>query len=72
MTLHEAIAKLLEQKGSAMTTTEIAFEINKNKWYKKKDGSLIAANQISARTRIYEGMFDRNGSTVTLADKPTT
>ena len=36
MTLHEAIEKLLRQKGRAMTTTEIASDLNKNKWYQKR------------------------------------
>ena len=37
MTLHEAIIKLLKEKGTPMTTTEIANALNENKWYLKKD-----------------------------------
>ena len=36
MTLHEAIEKLLKQKKRPMTTTEIANELNKKKWYIQK------------------------------------
>ena len=43
MTLHEAIVRLLKEKGQAMTTSEIADELNLNNWYTKKDGSLITA-----------------------------
>jgi len=68
MTLHEAIEKLLKQKGT-MTTVEISSELNKNKWYQKKDGSAIAPSQIHARARSYPNIFDRDGSTILLADK---
>ncbi|MEQ1554912.1 MAG: GIY-YIG nuclease family protein [Ferruginibacter sp.] len=66
MTLHEAIEKLLRQKGHAMTTQQIADELNKNGWYKKKDNSEIQAFQIHGRTRNYEKIFVRSGSTVSL------
>lgn len=66
MTLHEAIEKLLLQTGQSMTTTEIATELNKNKWYQKKDGSLINPFQIHGRTKNYPQIFNRNGSTVSL------
>lgn len=66
MTLHEAIEKLLRQKNRAMTTQEIADELNKNGWYQKKDGSEIQAFQIHGRTRNYPSIFDRDGSTVFL------
>lgn len=69
MTLHEAIEKLLRQQGRPMTTIQIASELNKNKWYQKKDGSPIAPFQIHGRTRNYMNLFERDGSTVSLADK---
>jgi hypothetical protein len=58
MTLHAAIEQLLKQKKRAMTATEIADELNKNKWYIKKDQSLIRASQISARVNKYHKLFD--------------
>lgn len=67
MYLHEAIEKLLKEKGYPMTTSEIADELNRNKWYQKKDGSPISDFQIHGRTRKYPHMFNRNGSTVFLA-----
>jgi hypothetical protein len=66
MTLHEAIEKLLRQTGRPMTSTEIANELNKNKWYRKKDGSAIDPFQIHGRTRNYPKIFNRNGSMVSL------
>src|ERR1035437_10117210 len=66
MTLHEAIEKLLIQTGQPMITTEIAVELNKNKWYEKKDGSSISPFQIHGRTKNYSDLFIRNGSTVSL------
>jgi hypothetical protein len=67
MTLHTAIEKLLQQTGRQMTTQEIADSLNKNKWYQKKDGSKITDFQIHGRTRNYPQLFNRNGTTVSLA-----
>lgn len=66
MKLHEAIEKLILETGRSMTTTEIANELNKNGWYKKKDGSVITAYQIHGRTKNYPQIFTRNGSKVSL------
>lgn len=66
MKLHEAIVKLLQEKGRAMTTQEIADALNRNGWYTKRDGSSISAFQIHGRTRNYDHLFERNGSLVSL------
>ena len=68
MTLHEAIKKLLVESGHPMTTVEIANELNKNKWYQKKDKSDITSYQIHGRTKNYPHIFRRNGYTVSLVD----
>jgi len=70
MYLHNAKVKLLKQKGRSMTTSEIADELNRNKWYSKKDGSLITAYQIHGRTSNYFHMFKREGSMVALINQP--
>lgn len=49
-----------------MTTSDIANELNKNKWYQKKDNTEIDAFQIHGRTRNYPKLFNRNGSMVSL------
>jgi hypothetical protein len=66
MTLHEAIIKLLKQFNRPMSTTEIANELNKNKWYEKKSRSEITAYQIHGRTKNYHQFFVRDGSMVWL------
>lgn len=71
ITLHEAIEKLLQQTAQPMTTQQIADELNKNKWYKKKDGSTISAYQIHGRTKNYVTIFDRDGTTVSLTGQST-
>ncbi len=72
MTLHEAIEQLLRERGRPMTTNEIAMELNKNKWYQKKDGSKITAFQVHGRTKNYPQLFRRDGSTVSLNDESET
>ena len=72
MKLHEAIVKVIVSKGTSMTTTEIAEELNRNNWYQKKDGSEITAFQIHGRTRNYSNIFKRNGTTVSLIEHPKT
>ena len=66
----EAIEQLLKQTGRPMTTTEIAMEINKNKWYQKKDGTPIDPFQIHGRTKNYPNIFNRSGSTISLNGQP--
>ena len=66
MTLHEAIIKLLQQNGHAMSTQDIADALNRNKWYEKKDRSAITNFQSHRRTHNYPQYFDRNGSMVSL------
>ena len=70
MTLHKAIEKIISQRGAPMSTSEIAIELNKNKWYQKKDGSTITMFQIHGRTRNYPHLFNRNGATVSLNGPP--
>ena len=72
MTLHDAIEKLLRQTGRPMTTQQIADELNKNRWYQKKNGSTIQAFQIHGRTRNYASIFDRTGSIVSLIGQAAT
>ena len=70
MTLHDAIEALLRHTGRQMTIDGIANEINRNNWYKKKDGSIITAFQIHGRTKSYPHLFNRDGSKVSLVEQP--
>jgi hypothetical protein len=71
MTLHEAIIKVLQQKGRTMSTQEIADELNKNGLYSKKDDSSISDFQIHGRTRKYPHLFNRDGIRVSLKSNAT-
>lgn len=59
MLLHEAIAQILREKMKPMTTQELADAINSRKLYRKKDGSDIEPNQISARLSNHPELFVR-------------
>ncbi len=69
MTLHEAIEKLLKEKGRPMTTAEITEALNNKKWFTKKDGSDICEFQVHGRTHSFPWLFDRDGSKVSLKDQ---
>ena len=66
MTLHEAIEKLLKEKGRSMTTSEITDELNDNQWYTKGNGSKICEFQVHGRTRNFTRLFKRYGTRVSL------
>ena len=72
MTLHEAIVQVLKSANRAMTTQQIANELNKTKAYQKRDGSAITDFQIHGRTRKYPHLFDRDGSKVSLKGEKET
>ena len=72
MTLHEAIEKLLKEKGRSMTTSEITEELNKNLWFTKKDGSEICQFQVHGRTHNQSHLFDRDGGMVSLKNQSDT
>ncbi len=66
MTLHDAIVQVLALKNGAMTVVEIAYALNKNNLYTKKDTSLIKSNQISARVKNYPHLFIKEGSYISV------
>ena len=66
MTLHDAIKKILEDKGSSMTTNEIADELNKKSLYQKKDNTEINRSQVSARIRKYQHIFTSDSLMISL------
>jgi len=67
LTLHEAIAVVLRDAGNRwMHVREIADTVNARALYRKRDGSVIEANQIHARTKNYVQMFEKDGPRVRL------
>jgi hypothetical protein len=65
-TLHEEILNILHDAGNYMTTSEIAMEVNRRGFYRKRDGSPVTTYQIHGRTRKYPGIFTRSGLQVGL------
>ena len=67
MTLHEAIAIILREQGNRwMTARELADCVNDHGLYHKKDGSPVETNQIHARTKNYDRMFEKHDSKIRL------
>jgi|GEM_PF-1993825 len=70
MTLHEAIQKVFNELNKpSLTASEIAVELNRKKYYTKKDKSLIKANQISARTKNYPEIFQKVGNLISIQNQ---
>ena len=57
MLLHEAITQILRENKKPMTIHELADVINSRKLYRRKDGSDIEPNQISARVNNHPELF---------------
>ena len=69
MTLHEAIAFLLEESANRwLTTKELLTAINKRGLYRKRDGSPVEINQIHARINNYSQLFEKDGPRVRLIE----
>jgi len=64
MILHEAIEIILKDAKQPMSASELAFELNRLKLYRKADGSPISASQISARVRKYPDWFTKEGGLI--------
>lgn len=66
MTLHEAIERVLQDTGVAMTSSEIADEINTRELYSRRDGIPVTPSQISARSNNYTKIFTRDSGKIKL------
>src|SRR5437868_3786180 len=54
LTLHEALARVLEDAGNeGMTARELADTVNRRGLYRKRDGSSVEVNQVHARINNY-------------------
>ena len=66
-TLHAALEQVLQENDNRwMTVRELSDEINRRGLYRKKDGSTVEPNQVHARTKNYDGVFEKDGSRVRL------
>lgn len=69
LTLHEAMAVVLQDAGNEwMTTRDLADEVNRRNLYRKRDGSPVESNQIHARAKNYSHMFEKERQLVRLGD----
>lgn len=66
VTLHEELVAILRERGTAMSTTELATEVNRPGRYRKSDGTLVSDYQVHGRTKNYPTLFERDGKTVRL------
>ena len=66
MTLHEAIIKVIKDRGMPIGVTEIAEIINREKLYERADGKPMKAPQVSARVNNYPSLFRRRNGKICL------
>lgn len=64
--LHDELVAILRERGEAMTTRELAAEVNRRGRYEKRDGTPVTDYQIHGRTKNYADLFERDGTTVRL------
>jgi hypothetical protein len=69
LTLHEAIARVLEDAGNEwMTARELVDAVNRRALYRKRDGSPVEVNQVHARTNNYTNLFEKDGPKIRLKE----
>jgi hypothetical protein len=69
LTLHEALARVLEDAGNeGMTARELADAVNRRGLYRKRDGSTVEVNQVHARINNYGDMFEKDGPKIRLKE----
>jgi hypothetical protein len=69
-TLHEALAQVLGEHGNEwMTARELADAVNRQGLYSKRDNSPVEANQVHARTKNYDKLFEKDGSRIRLRNR---
>jgi hypothetical protein len=72
LTLHEALARVLEDMGNEWATArELTDEVNRRGLYRKRDGSQVEVNQVHARTNNYGDLFEKDGPRIRLKEGTT-
>jgi hypothetical protein len=72
LTLHEALARVLEDGGNEWgTARELADAVNRRGLYRKRDGSPVEVNQVHARTNNYDKLFEKDGPRIRLKEGAT-
>ena len=69
LTLHEALAHVLRERGNAWTSArELADQVNARGLYVKRDGRAVEVNQVHARIKNYPHLFEKDGSQIRLRE----
>lgn len=69
LTLHEALAQMLRERGNAWTTArDLADEVNLRRLYVKRDGRPVEVNQVHARVKNYPHLFEKLNSRIRLRE----
>lgn len=66
LTLHAAIATVLEIHRVPLCAKKLADEINRRRLYIRKDGAPLRSSQIHARVKNYPALFEKSGGVITL------
>lgn len=66
LTLHAAIATVLEIHRVPLCAKELADEINRRRLYIRRDRTLLRSSQIHARVKNYPALFEKSGGVITL------
>jgi hypothetical protein len=70
MTLHDALAVVLRERGNAgLTARDLAEAVNQRGLYRKRDGSPVEANQVQARVNNYSSVFEKDGPVIRLREE---
>jgi hypothetical protein len=69
LTLHEALARVLEDAGNeGMTARELTDTVNRRGLYRKRNGSPVEVNQVHARINNYGDLFEKDGPKIRLKE----
>jgi hypothetical protein len=69
LTLHEALARVLEDAGNeGLTGRELTDAVNRRGLYRKRNGSPVEVNQVHARINNYSDLFEKDGPKIRLKE----
>ena len=61
ITLHEAMAQVLADRGEPMRTGEVRDAVNRQGLYRRKDGNPLGTSQVAARANNHRELFRKLG-----------
>lgn len=70
LTLHDALAQVLrENHNQPMSAGDLAQAVTSRGLYRQRDGQPVGANQVHARTKNYEGVFEKGTDGIRLREE---